>query len=422
MDFKEVKYMFLYIIVNVLDFFLTLFAIIYIPSTVYKTEIIIIIGLAIFILNTFNYIKANNEKKVRNIKDKGRDIEAEKTRLLIKGLLPDYIESLGKNPYFKHAYLSGQEHEKKGNYKDAIKSYEEISKYQTVEAKYKVAAYILIGLCHFELFEFEEAMQNLQMALNIIKMVKIKEEKLEGKAAILTNIGLIYQELGQWKNALKKYKSTLRLYYKLDNKLGKANSFYNIHLVYLYLNKPKKALGKVNKAIQAYQEALKVYTLEDFPMDHAMTQNNLGNAYGTLAEVEDKAGNCSKAIQAYQEALKVRTLEDFPMQYAMTQNNLGNAYGTLAEVEDKAGNCNKAIQAYQEALKVYTLEDFPMQYALTQNNLGTAYSTLAEVKDKAKNCEKAIQAYQEALKVYTKEKYPEIYQIIEENINIIYKL
>lgn len=83
-------------------------------------------------------------------------------------------------------------------------------------------------------------MKNFQMALNIVKKVKVKEERLKGKAATLTNIGHIYQKLGQWKNTIKNYKSALGIHLKLNNKLEKANSLYNIHLIYLYLNKPKK--------------------------------------------------------------------------------------------------------------------------------------------------------------------------------------
>ena len=359
-------------IINVLTLILVLLGAIFIPSIVYK-EIIIIIGVAIFVI--YNYIikKSKKEREENTSKFEALDYEVQRHRLITKGIPERYINGLGKNPLFKQAYQSGQEYEKKGNYKDAIKNYKEIFKYPLVDEENKVAAYNLIGLSHFELFEFEEAMKNFQMALNIVKKVKVKVERLKGKAAILANIGLIYQKLGQWKNALKKYKSTLRLYHKLDDKLRKANSLYNIHLVYLYLNKPKKALGKVKEAIQAYQEALKVYNLKHFPMSYALTQNNLGTAYSTLAEIKDKAENCEKAIQAYQEALKVRTPEHFPMDYAMTQNNLGTAYGILAKVEDKAGNCKKAIQAYQEALKVYTKEEFPEVYRIIEENIENVY-------------------------------------------------
>ncbi|GAG65825.1 unnamed protein product, partial [marine sediment metagenome] len=230
-----------------------------------------------------NKISKEDSNVIESLKN-----QSQKQNLMIKGIPELYINGLGKNPLFQHIYRVGREYTRKGQYKEAINSYNEVLKNSLADEANRVAASNLIGLSHFELFEFEEAMKNYQMALSIVKKVKVKEERLKGKAAILTNIGLIYQQLGQWKNALKKYKSSIRLYHKLDDKIGKANSLYNIYLVYLYLNNPKKSLEKVKEAIQAFQKALKVYTPEDFPVDYAMTQNNLGNAYHILAEIKDK--------------------------------------------------------------------------------------------------------------------------------------
>jgi len=358
-------------IYNICAFILVLLAI-FVPSIFIKV-LMVIFGVAMFIIGKLVQTKDEQERKKTSISVKVIKAEIEKLQLNIEGMPKSYTDKLKDNPLFWHAYKVGEEYERKGKYKEAIKSYHKILKNPLAEEESRIVAYSLIGRCHFRLFEFKDTMQNLQMALNNIKVVEDKEERLKGKALMITNIALIYRELGQWKNALKKYKSTLKLYRKLDDKLGSADSLYGIYIVYLYLNKPKKALRKAKEAIQAYQESLKVRTLKDFPMDYAKTQFNLGSAYHTLAEVKDKAENCEKAIQAYQESLKVRTLKDFPMDYAMTQNNLGIAYDTLAEVKDKAENCEKAIQAYQESLKVRTRKDLPMDYAIIQNNLATVF-------------------------------------------------
>ena len=358
-------------IYNICGFILVLLAI-FAPS-IYVKVIMIIIGVAMFIIGYCIQTKEKQEREETDNSIKVIKTELEKRKLKDKGIPERFINGLGTNPLFKHFYQVGEEYERKGQYKEAINSYNEILKNSLADEANRVAAFNLIGLSHFELFEFEEAMQNFQMALGIVNEVKVKEERLKSRAATLTNIGLIYQKLEQWKSALKKYKNALQLYYKLDDKLGKANSLYNIYLVYLYLKKPKKALRKIKEAIQTYQEALRVYTLKDFRMNYAMTQSNLGTAYRTLAEVKDKAVNCEKAIQAYQEALRVRTLKDFRMGYAMTQNNLGNAYRTLAQVRDKDDNFKLAIVAYQEAMKVYTKEEFPEVYRKIENNIKNVY-------------------------------------------------
>ena len=342
--------------------------------------------------------------------------EVQKIYLIGRGLTDSQIESLGENPLLKLDYTEGQEHERIGNFKEAIQSYEKILKFRPSSDVNKVSAYNLVGNCYFNLYELKTAMQNYQKALDLVEKLEDEKDKSNGKMVTFYNIGCVYKELAQWKDAQKYLEYSLKESIRLDDDLQKANTLLEVSDVYFQLNKPNIAFKKLFQSIQAFQEALKFHTPEDFPMQYAMTQNNLGATYSILAEVEDKAENCNKAIHAFQETLEFYTLKDFPMQYAATQNNLGIAYRTLAEVEDKAENCKKAIQACQEALKFYTPEDFPMQYAMTQNNLGNAYGTLAEVEDKAENREKAVQAFQEALSFYTKEEFPGAYRILEENI------
>ena len=310
---------------NTITLILVLLGVIYVPSMIIKAVIIIFGVIGFVIINiTLNKEKQKSEEK-DNI-NKVMKAEIERLRLNIKGIPQIYTDGLLESPLFQYAFKVGEEYERKGKCKEAIRSYQEILNNPLADEESRVAAYNLIGISHFELFEFEKAMENFQIALSIVEMVKVKEEMLKGKAATLTNIGLIYQELGQWEDTLKKYKSALRLYHKLDDTWGKASSLYNIHLIYLYLNKPKKALGKIKEAIQAFQEALKVYTPEDFPMDYAKTQSNLGNAYRTLAEIKDRAVNCNKAIQAFQEALKVYTKEGFPEVYRIIEENIKKVY------------------------------------------------------------------------------------------------
>jgi len=378
---------------NLLAFILTLLgvAITFIPSEKYETIInimgiaIIIIGITIFIISIYSTQRAEKKSKKIYSKIEGLDYEAQRQRLLEKAIPVRYVNGLGENPLFKHHYQSGEEYEKKGNYREAIKNYKEILIYRLIDEENIVATYNLIGLCYFKLFEFEEAMKNFEMALNIVKVVEVKEDQLKSKAAILNNIGLIYQNLEQWKNALKKFKSTLRLYSKLDDKLGKADSLYNIQLISFQLNKPKKSLGKIKKAIQAYQDCLKVYTLEKFSMNYSIIQENLGNTYRYLTVVKGTAENYEKAIQAYQESLRARALEDYPREYATIQYNLGFTYYFLSKVKDKAKNCEKAIYSYLEALAVFTPKGFPKKYIEISHFLSIAYQTFGEIKDKDKD-------------------------------------
>ncbi len=384
--------------------------------------VILISGINVWSIIDNNYKEEEITKKNIELEQKYYDLnqEAQRTRLMGRGLTDSQIESLGENPLLQLDYNEGQEHERTGNFKEAIESYEKILKFRPSDDVNKVSAYNLVGNCYFDLYELEKAMQNFQKALDLVEKLKDEKDKSNGKMITFYHIGCVYKELTLWKDAQKYLEDSLKESIKLDDDLQKASMLLNISDIYFQLNKPKIAIEKLIQGIQTFQESLKVYTPEDFPMYYAKIQNNLGAAYNTLAGIQDTAENCKKAIQAFQESLKVYTPEDFPMQHAITQSNLGIAYGTLAGIQDTAENCKKAIQAFRESLKVYTVEDFPMDYAMTQNNLGNAYGTLAGIQDTAENCKKAIQAFQESLKVYTPEDFPMQHAITQNNLGAAY--
>lgn len=99
-------------IINFLTLILALLGVIFIHSKVYRT-IIIIIGVAIFIINI--YITQKAKKKIKDIdyRIKALDYEAQRHRLIEKSIPVRYINGLGKNPLFKQAYQSGQEYKKR---------------------------------------------------------------------------------------------------------------------------------------------------------------------------------------------------------------------------------------------------------------------------------------------------------------------
>jgi tetratricopeptide (TPR) repeat protein len=179
--------------INYLTFFSGLFGVIFLPTIIIKV-IAVIIVIVIFIFNNHIFEKEKEEKEETEYKINALDYRSQKQTLISKGISEHYINGLGKNPLFKQAYQFGQQYEKKGNYKDAIENYKEILDYSPVDVENIVTAYNLIGLCHFELCNFEEAMKNYQTTLNIVKKVKLIKERLNCKATIFANIGHIYQD------------------------------------------------------------------------------------------------------------------------------------------------------------------------------------------------------------------------------------
>ena len=153
---------------NTITLILMLLGVIYIPSMIIRV-VIIIFGIISFIIINCNLSKEKQKSEENDNIIKIMKAEIERLKLNIKGMPQSYTDRLKDNPLFLYAYKVGEEHERRGKYKEAIKSYQEILKNPLGDEESKVTAYNLIGLCHFKLFEIKDAMQNFQMALNIIK-------------------------------------------------------------------------------------------------------------------------------------------------------------------------------------------------------------------------------------------------------------
>ena len=269
-------------IIYILGFILSILGIINIRKPGIKNKIILGIGILILVLNFCNdQVTKFKEEEFKN----AVSYEMQRTRLISKGLSESEIENLGRNPLLKQSYKKGQEYEREGSFKKAIKSYNEIIKYSFSSDIDRVSAYNLIGLCYFNLYELQKAKQNFKEAEEIIENLTDKKHKLYTKAKTLHSIGCTYKELMQWENALKYFEDSLKETIKLDDNLIKADTLYSISLIYSQLNKPKIVIEKLLQSKQFYQEALKVYTLEHSPIDYGITQTNLGAAYNTLAEI-----------------------------------------------------------------------------------------------------------------------------------------
>ncbi len=244
-------------------------------------------------------------------------------------------------------------------------------------------------------------------AYNAVLKFYTIEDYPEDYAMTQNNLGGAYTRLGEAVNkaencrlAIAAFEEALKVYTLDKFPMQYAATQNNLAIAYRNLGEVENKAENCRLAITAFEEALKVYTVDKFPMDYAMTQNNLAVAYNELGNVEDKAGNNKLAIAAYEETLKVYTLDKFPMDYAMTQNNLAVAYRNLGDVENKAENCKIAIAAYEEALKVYKLDKFPMDYAMTQANMGIAYVNLAQEENGEDNLRNTLQCWREAAAAY----------------------
>jgi predicted O-linked N-acetylglucosamine transferase (SPINDLY family) len=159
------------------------------------------------------------------------------------------------------------------------------------------------------------------------------------------NLGLIYSDRRQWKEAAGAFGQSVALRPRFAPVLN-------------YLGNALREMGQLEAAVAAYRRAVEAKS------DFFVAFNNLGNVLRELNRPREAADACRRAI-----ALK----PDF----AAAHNNLGNALNKQDRVEE-------AIAEYRMALSL------DPQYAESRSNLGNALKDVGRLDE-------AIAAYREAL-------------------------
>jgi tetratricopeptide (TPR) repeat protein len=226
------------------------------------------------------------------------------------------------------------------------------------------------------------------------KALKVFEKlgDVKGAAQTHNNLGIVYADMGEWTKAIEFYKKSLETYEKLGDVHGAAQTYGNLGLV-------SAGMGEWNKAIELYQKSLETFEILGDVQGVAQTYCNLGPVYAGM-------GEWTKAIEFYEKSIETFEILGGVQDAARTYGNLGSVYYRM-------GERHKAIEFYQKSLE--TLEKLGDVHgaAQTYHNLGIVYDDMGR-------WHKAIEFYQKSLE--TKEKLGDIQGAAQtyHNLGIVY--
>ena len=137
------------------------------------------------------------------------------------------------------------------------------------------------------------------------------------EAATLSNIGRVYDGLGDRQRALDYYQQALPIRREVGDRAGEATTLNNIGHVY-------DGLGDRQRALDYYQQALPIRREVGDRAGEATTLNNIGHVY-------DGLGDRQRALDYYQQALPIRREVGDRAGEAATLNNIGRVYDGLGD-------------------------------------------------------------------------------------------
>ncbi len=210
-----------------------------------------------------------------------------------------------------------------------------------------------LGKVYDALGEFQPALDYLQQALTLLQAVGNKA----GEAATLGNIGKVYSNLGEFQQALDYFQQALSLSRVLGNKAGEGAILNNIGKVY-------DDLGEFQQALDYFQQALSLLQAVGNKAGEAATLNNIGGVYSSLREKQT-------ALDYYKQALLLIRQVGNLFGEATTLNNIGGVYSAL-------GDQQTALDYFNQALPLLRKVGNISGEAGTLNNIGRVYDSLGD--------------------------------------------
>ncbi|HSE19949.1 MAG TPA: CHAT domain-containing tetratricopeptide repeat protein [Pyrinomonadaceae bacterium] len=178
-----------------------------------------------------------------------------------------------------------------------------------------------------------------------------------GEASALTNIGVVYNQLGERQKALEYLNQALSLHKLVGNQREEARTF-------TYMAYASSGLVQRQKALEYFNQALRLSEALGDGAGEAQALANISGIYNALGEPQKSLDYLSRAL------VKSRAVGD-RAQEARTVAFIGGMHNQL-------GDGARALEYLNEALRLYIALGDRAGEGLTITNIGFAYTNLKD--------------------------------------------
>ncbi|MGL4364387.1 MAG: tetratricopeptide repeat-containing sensor histidine kinase [Bacteroidales bacterium] len=265
--------------------------------------------------------------------------------------------SLGQNVSFpdimaKVYYYYGQSYFSLGAYNRAEQIFSKGLSYCDTTTNKDIHIKLLLeyGIVNYMRFKYASA---LDAYFKAVSLAGNEQKYADTKAKVFTNIGILYQNLDDYRSTRKYYCQALEIFEKNHDNGNMSNLLVNFGAIY-------SAMGNDSLALEYNQKALKFAKLSQEPI-------HIANAYNEMATLyKERFCNDSLAFFLYFQELEQRKKSGDTYYEA-------SCLTYIAQLFDNLGNYSKAEQYYKESLNksmgigaddqtIYTLAQMAVSY------------------------------------------------------------
>jgi tetratricopeptide (TPR) repeat protein len=238
------------------------------------------------------------------------------------------------------------------------------------------------------------------------KLLEIDPDNLSyknGLAISYSKLGGIYEQTGDWKNALLNYQEQLRIFKEIYES-SPENLFYKNGLAISYskLGGIYQQTGDWKNALLNYQEVFrKKKEIYESSPENLSYKNGLAISYGKLGGIYEQIGDGEKAIFNYQEANKYfKEIYESSPENLSYKNGLAISYSKLGGIYEQTGDWKNALLNYQEDFRITkeVYESSPENLSY-KNGLAISYLKLGGIYEQTGDWKNALLNYQEYYRI-----------------------
>lgn len=197
---------------------------------------------------------------------------------------------------------------------------------------------------------------------------------IDGVASCENNIGLVYNDMGDYEKAMKFHLKTLKLREEMKDEKGIAKSLLNIGNVYLNQE-------NLEEALKYYEKSAQICEKINLLVDLANNYNNMGNIYKRQKKNEKAIEVFEKAARIFEKIVNLRGL-------VIVELNLGDVY---LDAQD----FNKALKSYDKVLPIAEKMNDKILLGLLYASKGNAQARLQRFGEAYDNLKKGLELLQE---------------------------
>jgi tetratricopeptide (TPR) repeat protein len=247
--------------------------------------------------------------------------------------------------------------------------------------KESAAIFSLLGLVYEKLKQYDDALDNYLKSIDLLKL------ELNGGISLQIadeyyKIACIYLNQKNYSQSIENYKHVLKIRKELL-----VSNHPSIAKCLLDLANINYKLGKHDESLKSYKDALRILN-----KSNDNDQTDLVHISNMIGNIHFSTGQFEEALKNYKEALRIKRESNInsnnTINKAMILNNMGLVLSRL----DK---CNESLEHFKEALqlKKESLVENHFSIANTLNNMGNVYF-------KMKQIDLALENYNEAYRIF----------------------